>query len=287
MGPETESLRGPRRPWLVDALVAFYLALTALLSLTLPDPGYLPAVHLGLIATIPAIRRWAPFWFHQLYSALLVPLLYMELDTLSGLAGGQTYDHVVTAWEKRLFGDPMPAEWLSRELPYLLFSEVLHFCYLSYYPMLFFLALRMYWIGHKRLQAFLWSCHLATFSIYLIQMWFPVQGPRPLMPPLDESLHGPFWRLCHYLCGQGASGAAAFPSGHVTFAVAVTVSAWLWDSKTYRFLLALTIGMAVATVYGRFHYVVDVWAGSLIAYLTLDYAPRLHRALSNRLERAV
>ena len=279
MGPESNP-KSVLRPWAVDVLVIGYLNVTALLSLRLSDPGNLPLIHLALMAGILLIRRWGPEALHQLYVALLVPLLYLELDVLSGLAGGKTYDPTVMAWEKQLFGDPMPAEWFSEALPWLGFSELLHFCYLSFYPMLLFLALRLYRRRHPELQTYLWCSTAATFTIYFIQMWFPVYGPRPLMPPLDESLRGPFWWLCHYLCDQGASGAAAFPSGHVTFACTTALGAWHWDHKAYRFLLPLGCGMALATVYGRFHYAVDVLAGAFIGWIFMEFGPCWYRALT-------
>lgn len=201
MGPESNPKRS-LRPWAVDVLVIGYLGVTALLTLRLPDPGKLPLIHLALTAGILLIRRWGPKALHQLYAALLTPILYLELDVLSGLAGGKTYDPTVMGWEKQLFGDPMPAEWFSEALPWFGFSELLHLCYLSFYPMLLFLALRLYWRRHPELQTYLWCSTAATFTIYFIQMWFPVYGPRPLMPPPDESLRGPCWWLCHYLCGQ-------------------------------------------------------------------------------------
>jgi membrane-associated phospholipid phosphatase len=284
VGPESSAGRRSRA-WLVDGLLVGYLTLTGLLSLTLPDSGGLPLSHLLLTAGILGIRRWAPDIVHQLYSALLVPLLYGELDTLSGLAGGRTYDAQIVSWEKSLFGDPIPAEWFSQALPFLPLSELLHFCYLSFYPMLIFLAVRMYCLGHKKLQAYLWCSHCAYLTAYLIQMRFPVQGPRPLMPPLDESLQGPFWRLCHYLMGRGASGAAAFPSGHVTFACSIALAAWHWDHKAYRLLAPMCCGMALATIYGRFHYAVDVLVGAFIGWICMEYGPQVYQQLSNRLEK--
>jgi membrane-associated phospholipid phosphatase len=281
VGPESSKRS---RAWLVDGLVIGYLALTSLLSLTLPENGSLPLIHLGLILAIFGIRKWSSEFVHQLYSALLVPFLYLELDTLSGLAGGRIYDHKVMSWEKSLFGDPMPAEWLSEALPFLPLSEILHLCYLSFYPMLIFLAIRLYLVARAHVQTYLWCSHAATFTIYMIQMWFPVQGPRPLLPPLAENLHGPFWQLCHYLCGQGASGAAAFPSGHVTFACGITLGAWHWDRKSYKFLLPVSCGLALATVYGRFHYAVDVLVGAAVGWLFLEFGPQLYIKLSNRFE---
>ncbi|MFA5505726.1 MAG: phosphatase PAP2 family protein [Vulcanimicrobiota bacterium] len=267
------STRPVRADWSVDGLVVGYLTLTALLSFLVPERGLLPWVHFGTIGVILAIRRWGSPLLCKLYSVPLVPCLYLELDVLSRLAGGQTYDQNVLRWEIALFGDPIPAVWFSEALPHLLVSELLHLCYLSYYPLLLFLAWRMYRTQNPHLATYLFCSHAATFTIYLIQIWFPVYGPRPLLPPLDESLQGPMWWLCHFLCGQGASGAAAFPSGHVTFACAAAVAAWRWDPRAYRWLLPVCCGMALSTIYGRFHYGVDVLVGAAIGWFFVEFGP--------------
>lgn len=263
-------------PLLIDKMVIGYLTLTALLAWPLEGGSTLGLRHLFLILAVLLLRHLSPrlAWLQQTYSVLLVPLLYLELDVLSGLAGGALYDPVVQRWEHALFGGTSPAAWMSERLPFYWLSELLHFCYLAYYPMLFLLAWRLFRQADKRpFYAYLVGTQAATFTIYLIQMFFPVQGPRPLFPPLDESLQGPFWGLCHYLCGQGAAGAAAFPSGHVTFAVAVTLAAARWDPRAYRWLLPLSIGLCLSTIYGRFHYGVDVIAGGLVGWVFSEFPP--------------
>jgi len=274
----------PKRPTPIDGVIIFYLALTGLLSLALPKPGIIPGLHVLLILAILLLRRQTgPRWtlLRECYSVPLVPLLYMEIDTLSGLAGGRVYDSTVLAWEHALFGEPSPAMWLSERLPWYSLSELLHLCYLSYYLLFFVLAVRLYRrVNKSDFQNYLWLAHPACFVAYLVQVFFPVQGPRPLFPPLAEHLQGPFWRFCHFLCGQGAAGAAAFPSGHVTLATVVALAAHRYDRAASRWLTPLCLGLTISTVYGRFHYAVDAIAGMLVGWCLFEFGPLLFQYLA-------
>lgn len=270
---------------LIDGLLVAYLTFTAVLGLLLPDASQLIGLHIALILGIFALRKtvWPGSRFcHDWYAVLLVPLLYGELDILSGVAGGRVYDDLVLSWEHALFSGSSPATWLSQKYPYLLLSEYLHFCYLVFYILISWLGYRIYKrVGGETFRLYVWSVMSAYITTYLVQMFFPVVGPRPLFPPLAEELHGPFWQLCHFLCGHGASGAAAFPSSHVTIGVAVAIAAWHWDRKALVFFLPITLGLSLCTVYGRFHYAVDAIAGTLLAVFFLLWCPWLYRRLHN------
>lgn len=263
----------------VDKLLLAYLVGTGILALYLGE-FTLVAIHAALAVFVIRVVGKLPQFTRVLYPALVVPLLYMELDKLSAVAGGRLYDPEILRLEQYLFGEPTPAIWLSQKLPWYWLSEYLHLCYLSYYPLLFLVALRLYRVaGPSVTSLYLWALQAGTFCAYTIQMFLPVEGPRPLFPPLDESLRGPFWELCHYLCGEGAAGAAAFPSGHVTFAMIVLLFTWKYDRDGFDIYSPFCLGLSLCTVYGRFHYAVDALAGTLIAIIFVLSGPTLFRAL--------
>ena len=270
---------------LIDGLVVSYLTFTALLSFWLLDAGHITGLHISLILGIFALRKIA--WSgrqvcHDWYAVLLVPLLYGELDILRGVAKGRVYDELVLSWEHVLFSGSSPATWLSQEFPYLWLSEYLHFCYLVFYVLIPWVGYRIYRkSGAETFRLYVWSVMSPYLATYMVQMFFPVVGPRPLFPPLAEELQGPFWKFCHFLCGYGSSGAAAFPSSHVTVGVAVTIAAWYWDKKAFVCFLPITLGLSLCTVYGRFHYAVDAIAGALLAAFFLQWSPWFYRRLHN------
>jgi len=267
------------QPHLVDYLIALYLVFTALLAWGLEGGERLVWAHLGLLLLISLLRTGPANVVHRFYSCLLVPLLYMELDTLSRVAGGKVYDDLVWGWELALFGES-PALWLSEQYPWLWLSEFLHLSYLTYYFFIPVLAWRLYRLErHSELEFFLFSIKGAFLLTLTIQIFFPVIGPRPLFPPLAESLQGPCWWLCHYLCGQGAAAAAAFPSGHVLVGLGVTLASFRWDRRLFWWMLPFGLGITLGTVYGRFHYGVDAIAAVLLCLPFLYWGPRWHRRL--------
>ena len=100
----------------VDRLLMAYLMVTGGLAFYLNN-FLLVGLHLALLLLVVLLSRYAPRPIRVLYASLVVPLLYMELDSLSGLAGGRLYDPEVLAAERWLFGEPTPAMWLSEKLP--------------------------------------------------------------------------------------------------------------------------------------------------------------------------
>ncbi len=61
----------------------------------------------------------------------------------------------------------------------------------------------------------------------------------------------------------------AFPSGHTMVLVAILLEARRRSTKTFWAFFPFALGLILATVYCRYHYVADVLAGMLLAFLTV------------------
>jgi membrane-associated phospholipid phosphatase len=70
-----------------------------------------------------------------------------------------------------------------------------------------------------------------------------------------------------------------FPSGHTELTLLVLFYAHRFHTKVFWWLLPLGIGVIISTVYLRYHYVMDVVAGALVAVLVVMIARPLYRAL--------
>lgn len=273
----------------VDLLVRSYLALTAAflaLGLAHPPPGHSPGGlmlrilwHLALILLIP---RLPGGWLARLYPYVLLIPIYSELEVLNRILSGVYHDATVLTWETRLLG-LSPAAWLSQVLPSRLLSEWLHMSYLLYYLLMPVLVLWLRHIGQEQAAEQATFTALATmYSCYLVEMFFPVQGPRPHWPPLDPTCQGLFWSLCHTLADKGAVDGAAFPSTHVAFSSAAALAAWRYQPGWRWLYCLLALSIALATVYGRLHYVVDALAGWLVALAWALGGPRLYQRLRGK-----
>lgn len=275
LSPEQSSMRLS-----TDKICAGYLLLTGLLALEKQVFG-LVLLHFLLVLLIlrlRGLRQGHPLRF--LYPFLLGPLAYMEVDALRQTP--ETYDGLVMQWEIQLFGTS-PALWMSEIWNSYWVSEFLHLSYLSFYVISPILALSLYRSGKWRsLERFASLTLLTYFSCFLSNMFFPVVGPRHLFPPLDSELQGLFWQLTHWILGQGAAGAAAFPSCHAALGTLVFLSAWRWHRALFWVLAPFCLGLCLATIYGRFHYAVDTLTGMSIAFSLFRLEFWFHRTSSPR-----
>jgi membrane-associated phospholipid phosphatase len=69
----------------------------------------------------------------------------------------------------------------------------------------------------------------------------------------------------HQVSARGGARGGAFPSAHVSGAAVVTLVAWRHQRRLAYLLVPITGGLLIATVYGRFHYVLDTLAGAGLA----------------------
>lgn len=220
-----------------------------------------------------------------------LPFLYAELPILmAGMPGAVTYrDGPVAALEAALFGGQPAFEWASA-LPVPWVSELLHLGYLAYYPLIY-LPPALLWLGLTgprepvlRRDAFdrtVLALCLAMLPAFAIMVAWPVQGPRYLGVPAGIP-HGPARSAVLTVLEAGSSRGAAFPSSHVSLAVAQTALALRWQRPVGVASAAAALLLAAGAVYGGFHYAVDVLAGGLLGLLAAVVALGWHPPAAER-----
>ena len=257
---------------LTTVLTIAYLAGTALLigvlGRALPDWPSRVAAHLvacaGLLVVVlrpdPLPRMLAVA--HDWHPLVLFPVLYREVEVLAAVMGDWRLTETVAATEAALFGG-QPSLYLSERLPFVPLSEYLHFCYLAYVVVI--PAVAAWWYVGGRRAAFhelVLLLAAVMYSSYLFFILFPVDSPYYRFDRLAAPLAGnPFFELVHAMSARGGARGGAFPSAHVSGAVVVVLVAWRQQWRLAVVLVPIVVGLMVATVYGRFHYVVDAIAG--------------------------
>jgi len=105
---------------------------------------------------------------------------------------------------------------------------------------------------------------LAEFACYGMLPWLQTRPPRALEPGGDTRIGG-VRRLNLRLVNQASIQVNTLPSGHAAgaFATALAVASISPIAGVAFLLLALSI--SIATVVGRYHYVVDTVLGALVA----------------------
>jgi membrane-associated phospholipid phosphatase len=262
-------------------LTASYLALTAALIAivghAVPGRVWLVAGHVTLSGALlildrarpPAgilrvIRDWHPL--------MLFPFLYKEVELLAPVIGDWRLTEVIPAWESALFAG-QPSLYLSERLAFVPLSEYLHFSYLSY--VIVIPSVAAYWYVRGRRAAFgelLLMLSTVLLGSYLFFILLPVDSPYYLSPRLGPPLSGHFFfDLVHQVSARGGARGGAFPSAHVSGAVVLSLVAWRHQRRLAYLLVLITVSLMIATVYARFHYVLDTLAGAALGVVVTAY----------------
>jgi membrane-associated phospholipid phosphatase len=256
-------------------LTASYLAITAALIAVrgngVPGRAWLVAGHLALFAALLILNRTRPSAgivrvIRDWHPLMLFPLLYKEVELLAAVIGDWRLTTAIPAWESALFAG-QPSLYLSERLAFVPLSEYLHFCYLSY--VIVIPSVTAYWYVSGRRAAFgelLLLLSTVLLGSYLFFILLPVDSPYYLSQRLGPPLSGHFFfDLVHQMSALGGARGGAFPSAHVSGAVVVSLVAWRHQRRLAYLLVPVTGSVMIATVYGRFHYVLDTLAGAGLA----------------------
>lgn len=261
----------------VDRLVAGYnLLLAAVWSVILLRTPYAPwicAAHLAAAGLPWLLERAkdrltrAGRALREIYPLLLLLAFWSELGFIRELLHAGANDAPIAALDLALFGVHVNAVWMPR-MPSLWLSEVMHFVYFAYYPLIFVPPLVMGLAGRTAALRDMTLRLLVTYiGCYLFYIFFPVDGPSHTMVGYAGALtDGFFYRLAHGAVHLGDSMGTAFPSSHVAGAVTIAYLGWRWCRPAVAALLAIeAAGVGLATVYTQNHFAIDSVAGVALA----------------------
>jgi membrane-associated phospholipid phosphatase len=215
---------------------------------------------LTLAAAIGAVALYAPAGVRD-----WAPLLYVTVGYyLTGrlfVKPSPALESWLRAWDRRLLGDPTSrfAHWPAWIVAYL--DIVYMFCFLLLPGG--FAALTA--TGHSRLANHYWTMVLAAdlgafapLSVFQTRPPWMIEGAAALP---DGSVH----RLASYMVRNATIRVNTFPSGHVAVSLAAALAVSSSMPLTGGILLALAASVSAACIVGRYHYVVDVLAGAVLA----------------------
>lgn len=233
------------------------------------------ARHLAGLAAVAGLvglcawRRWerARDWLP--YPLLL--LAYRSVGWMATPHESRAFEEAMVVWDRKLLDD-----WLLRaaiEGAGGVIPNVLELSYLLVYGMPAYMV-GVFWLEGKRERLDLaWVVVLlATLGAYAVYPFVPSDPPRAVFPNDDLPVMTVLRRLNLAIVGNYGIHTSVFPSGHAAAAFGAAFATMLllrerpWAG---RGLLALASLIAVATVYGRYHYAVDTVAGLLLAVLAV------------------
>jgi membrane-associated phospholipid phosphatase len=233
--------------------LAWMRPLPTLRRLTITAIG---AVMCAMIAALsrtdlPIARDWSP---------LLLILVGYYMSGRFFVHPSARLESWLTAWDRRLLSDPTTrfASW-----PRLLVSY-LEMVYMGCFLLLPAGYAALVYTGHGAFGNRYWTMVIAAeFGAFAPLAFIQTRPPWALerARPADTGVQ----RLASHMVRQFTIRVNTFPSGHAAGSLAVALGVIGVLPWTGLALLVLALSISVACVVGRYHYVVDVVAGAVLA----------------------
>ncbi len=229
-------------------------------------------------------------WMYDLiFPTISILLIFDSLGKIVHCINPRDIDPLLIRLDYAIFGfypTVMIERWIRPGL-----TDIMQLAYSSYYflPLTLGAFLKM----TRKDAALGHSLFLIMFCFYLSYvgyMLMPALGPRYTMAHLQHAelrgfvIAGPIQELLNRLEGIKRD---AFPSGHTAVALTVLYLSYLHARGLFRLFLPFVLALIVSTVYCRYHYVVDVLGGVVLAAITiiigeLYYGSRTKRVDTDR-----
>jgi membrane-associated phospholipid phosphatase len=215
-------------------------------------------------------QKFWHFWRHW-YPHLFFLFCFEELGKLVHLVSPRWQDAKLIAADYWLTG-VHPSIWLERfATPGR--NDFMQFAYLTYFTYLLLVGGILYyrrdWRGYWSVMTY----SAVAYGIgYVIAICFPIQSPWFSMAGMWQAKlqGGPFTAAIDFIEHYGRVRGAAFPSEHVAGSFAALWGAWRHRRWLFWVMLPLVLCMCASTIWGRYHYAVDIFGG--ITTGTLGYA---------------
>lgn len=234
-------------------------------------------------------------YIHDWYAAPLVFLTFKELYfIISPMHGGRSYDDLLIAADRWIFGVD-PTRWLM-QIAHPVLTEVLQVAYTIFYLLFLIAGYELYRRSDRVVFHFyMFTCIYGFYLSYLGYFTLPAVGPRFTLHDfglLDQELPGlwltPSLRwFVNYgesvpmdvpnAVAQAAAQRDVFPSGHTMMMLVLITLSIRYRMKTRYFMIVNGTLLILATVYQRYHYVVDLFGGFVFFIVCIVSAPHLYR----------
>lgn len=224
--------------------------------------------------------KLARYW----YGIAAILFIFKQVYIIGYALKPPDWDAVFMRLDFGLFG-LNPTQWVYKfQNPFL--TEFLQLVYVYYYPMIVVFGLELYlWHRYKEFKYTIFILFFSFFVSYIFYLIFPANGPRFHLHDfyaINKELPGVF--LTEYIrvflnFGESIPPGVknpqdfvqrdAMPSLHTITAFLITYLSWKFRSKSFYFYLPYLFCMIAATIYLRYHYVVDIAGGLIMSVFTI------------------
>jgi membrane-associated phospholipid phosphatase len=253
--------------WELTFILAPLALLVFLASLRYAIAGTAPVLNTSLREIGSAFRDWLPFLFFLMFYGTFHARVWLVLNP-------HDLDAALLALDVRLFGQT-PAVLLDRFVSRPI-TDVLSVAYVSHLILPPLLAFAWYLRNRRVFREFLLAVLLSGLLGAIGYLLVPAVGPAIAFPHLfRHELQGLFFGPISDVLDKVRVPRDVFPSLHVGVSTVVLYYVARLDRWWLAAFLPLILGNWVSTVYLRFHYLVDVFAGWAVAALAIVLAIHL------------
>lgn len=241
-----------------------------------PAKAWATAIVIGTLVWIlsrrqSVLREFAP--------AAFTFVAYREMNWFTPAKYDHHLEHVWVGWDRWILGSGGHLQAIIESLGVLL-PSYFELCYLLVYAVPPVSIGLLFWTHKRRRINLFWIAYLTgTLGAYAMFPYFPSEPPRTIFAGIDlPHVVTGLRRLNLWLVGGYGIHSSVFPSAHVSsvlsaaWGILATIPErrWIgWSMAAYGF------SVAVATVYGRYHYAADALAGIAVSLIAAA-AVRLH-----------
>ena len=226
-------------------------------------------------------RLWLVSLLRDYAPPLVIIAFFFEIGALIPTlraCEARCYDKALLDIDLALFGDVdagvihIGTRWLS---------DVLMVCYVAYYPLIAIVPVVLYLQGRiddfRRAEAIIMMGFVLTYLGYFL---VPAVGPYLVIAgPRAAVLDGfGFAANAHSLLSAvPREPPDAFPSGHALMGIIGPALAWRFYRPLFAWMAPIGVGIVLATVYLRYHYIIDVVASFVVAPTAWALGESIHR----------
>lgn len=269
----------------------FLLGLTLTFYQALPKAPYLISFYsVLLVVQIALIRlnnkgKFLSFFYDLIFPTICILTIFDSLEWLVHYINPVDIDPLLIRLDYMIFGNH-PTVMLESIMNPLL-TDILQAAYSMYYfvPTGYGAVL----LFNNQREEFNKSLFMIMFCFYLSYLGyilFPALGPRFYLNDFQSTglqglfLTEPLQNLLNRLEGIKRD---AFPSGHTGITVLVLYLSYKYKRGYFWMTLPIVSALIFATVYCRYHYVVDVIAGFGLTVITIVFGEWYYRWRGKRL----
>lgn len=265
--------------------------------------GLVVAAHVvGIVLTHFLIQGYARnarngvlSFFRHFYPVLFYTWFFTETGRLNRMFYTEYLDPVIIRWEQVIFGFQPSVSFMER-LPHLVISEVFYASYFSYYLMIAGIGLALYLRNRAQFFHYVSVVSFVFYVCYTIYIFLPVIGPRVFFREIhgyslpddlqglattdlypEQLRAGVFFQLMAWIYHNFESPGAAMPSSHVAIALTTVYFSFRYLPKIRWVHATVALLLCLSTIYCRYHYAIDVFAGVLTTLILLPIGEALYK----------